>query len=518
MQQIGSALLPVAASVRWLDLYPSESSGADAEDWLHEHDSDGDALVAALDAAPAFVPSNTRDAPDTTNTGEPAEPVREWPAPLADDTDTDDPFALATPSVTAWPAPLASPAYYGVLGDIASKQADVSEADFAAILFSLLVAVGNVIGRSPGFRVEADAHHTNLNALIVGPTAGGRKGVGLGRAREVIQHIDPVWAKTRILSGLSSGEGLIWNVRDPIKDYTVDKKTGVGEWVTTDPGIEDRRLLVVEQEFASVLRQCRRDGNTLSPQLRLAWDGGTLRSLTKNSPATATDAHVSLIAHITQAELLKEASETDALNGLLNRWMFVAARRTRYLPDGGETVDLANEIATLQHVITESRRFGTMRRDDAARALWHDVYPALTEDRPGIVGALLARAAPIVLRLSMIYAIADGTGTIGEAHLQAALACWRYCEDSVRWAFGDKLGDTTADTVLAALRAAPDGLTRTAIFSDVFKRNAPAEEITRALVSLARSSLVSCERIAPEGGKGRPSERWHATRVQERDA
>src|SRR3712207_8613758 len=52
-------------------------------------------------------------------------------------------------------------------------------------------------------------------------------------------------------------------------------------------------------------------GNTLSPVVRDAWDTGTLRNMTKNSPATATGAHVSIISHITIDELQRELSDTE---------------------------------------------------------------------------------------------------------------------------------------------------------------------------------------------------------------
>ena len=92
----------------------------------------------------------------------------------------------------------------------------------------------------------------------------------------------------RTLTGLSSGEGLIWAVRDP---------------TAQDPGIGDQRLLVIEPEFASVLKASGREISTLSPTLRCAWDGRPLAILTRTAPARATSAHIALIGHITQTEL-----------------------------------------------------------------------------------------------------------------------------------------------------------------------------------------------------------------------
>ena len=57
--------------------------------------------------------------------------------------------------------------------------------------------------------------------------------------------------------------------------------------VETDPGVPDKRLMIVESEFAGTLTVARRDGNILSRVLRDGWDRGDLATLTKSSPARA---------------------------------------------------------------------------------------------------------------------------------------------------------------------------------------------------------------------------------------
>jgi hypothetical protein len=59
------------------------------------------------------------------------------------------------------------------------------------------------------------------------------------------------------------------------------------------------------------------------------------------------------------------------------------------------------------------------------------------------------------MRLAMLYALLDGTNIVGRPHMEAALAVWEYCEASARHIFGDKLGDPTADEILAVLRSRP---------------------------------------------------------------
>ena len=132
-------------------------------------------------------------------------------------------------------------------------------------------------------------HAVNLFTVLVGETSKARKGTAWAHVRRLFKRVDEGWAQDCIVNGLSSGEGVIWAVRDQIRK-TVQQPAHEEEIV--DAGIEDKRLCVVEGEFANVLKVMTREGNTLSPVIRSAWDSGNLRSLTKNSPARATDAHI----------------------------------------------------------------------------------------------------------------------------------------------------------------------------------------------------------------------------------
>jgi hypothetical protein len=262
-----------------------------------------------------------------------------------------------------------------------------SEADPVALLIQILVGFGNCIGRSGNFPVEGDRHFMNLYATLVGDTAKARKGTSWGRIRRIFEQAEPDWTEKRIMSGLSSGEGLVWHVRDPIMTREKVKNGGVTgtQEVESDPGEPDKRLLVQEPEFAVVLRQIERHGNTLSTNIRQAWDRGDLGSLTKNSPVRATGAHISIVGHITTEELRRTLSTTEAANGFANRFLWVCVRRSKLLPDGGGPVDLAPLIDRLKAAIEIARTLGEIYRSNAARKLWHSVYPQLSAGKPGLV-------------------------------------------------------------------------------------------------------------------------------------
>ncbi len=141
--------------------------------------------------------------------------------------------------------------------------------------------------------------------------------------------------------------------------------------------------------------------------------------------------------------------------------------------------------------------------------MWEAEYDALTESRPGLWGAITSRAEAHVLRLAMVYAVLDKSAEIADTHVLAALAVWRFCDRSAAYLFGGSVGDRDADAILDALRAKPDGTTRTEIRRGVFHDHKTSEEVARALRLLLRYGLVRQE-IIQTGG--RPAERWHAAK------
>jgi hypothetical protein len=398
---------------------------------------------------------------------------------------------LAAPP--GWPAPPGPAAYRGLIGEIVSRLEPETEADPVAILTQLLVAFGTAVGRGAYFEIEATRHHPHEFLLLVGESSRARKGTAWDHVRRVICEADPT-LQARILTGLSSGEGLVWAVRDP---------------AGSDPGVPDRRLLALEPEFVSVLKSAGREISTLSPTLRSAWDGRPLQLLTRTAPARSTEAHISLVGHITQAELHHHLTAVELANGLANRFVLCACRRTRLLPEGGNSDPLAGTglIRMLGGAIRHARTAGRVRLDAQARELWHHAYTQLATAQPtGIAGALRARSEAHTIRLSLLYALADGERKINTEHLQAALALWDYAAHSATWALKGATGDPLAEQIHTALQAHPGGLTRSQI-NDTLQHNRPAEQIQRALNALALAGRVTRAQLPTAG---RPAELWTA--------
>ena len=402
--------------------------------------------------------------------------------------------------VQRWPV-LGEDAYQGLPGHIVQEIEPHTEADPVAVLVSLLSAFGNACGRGAFFRVGADRHHLKINAALVGETSKGRKGMSWGFVRDLMHAVDRFWAEERIENGLSSGEGLIYQVRD--KRMGVNKD---GDTVVEDPGADDKRLFVLEGEFAGALKVATREGNTLSAIIRTAWDAGKLSTLTKHSPMKATDAHISIVGHVTKTELVRLLSDSDARNGFANRFLWVCVKRSRSLPFGGQWAaqNVAGMVSLLGEVLRFAKGAGEMGWGESAKPLWVERYPTLSEGAPGLLGAVTSRSEAQVLRLACVYALMDTSTTIEEEHLKAALAVWDYAEASARYIFGNATGDALADGIEEMLSGAPEGMTRAQI-RDAFGRNKRSEDIGRALELLEEYDRAFKD---TEHTGGRPAERW----------
>ena len=135
-------------------------------------------------------------------------------------------------------------------------------------------------------------HKAKLHADIVGDTAKARKGDGYSAALQCFTQSAEDYLP-RLVSGISSGEGIIHAVRDGHEDE---------DGVIVD-GMNDKRLMIVEPEFARVLRVMDRQGSTVSHVLRDSWDDKPLQITNKNTPEKATNHHISVVGHITAEEL-----------------------------------------------------------------------------------------------------------------------------------------------------------------------------------------------------------------------
>ncbi|MCB1094807.1 MAG: DUF3987 domain-containing protein [Verrucomicrobiae bacterium] len=397
------------------------------------------------------------------------------------------------------PLRLGNEAFHGNAGRIVRAIAPNTEASEVGLLVTLLVAFGNLAGSNCYLPIGNARHYPRLFAVLCGNTSKGRKGTSLNCLVELIRAVAQTWAEQNLAKGLSSGEGLIYNVRDEVRDAKGEVK---------DEGIHDKRLLVVEEEFASVLKVCKREGNPLSPIIRSAWDDGSLRQMVKNSPLKATGAHISILGHITREEVQRSLSDTEAFNGFANRFLWVFVERSQCLPFAPLITadDFSKEIGLLREAIEFSDKPRAIGMSTDFEDLWSIEYAELSEGKPGRLGAVTSRAEAQVIRLALTFALLDCKAQVNVEHLTAALELWRYCEASAIWCFSTPANDPTADQILEALKQR-GSMDRTQI-RDLFNRHKSAVEIETALEKLRSLKLADSTK---EETDGRSREIWTAT-------
>lgn len=396
--------------------------------------------------------------------------------------------AVQTSAPGADPNPLTPPqmrpeGFPPLLRAICDAACANSEAHPVAVAVNVLAFFCAMVGRTAFQRIGDGIIHCRVFAIIAGKSGKARKGTSETLVRELFRMVDTIVrkrlgtdARLRIhAGGLSTGEGIAYAIRDA-REPDDGGKGG-------DAGVADKRLLVVEAEFANGMAHCRREGNTLSPTIRNLWDGRDLEPLTKSSPTCASNPHVVLVGHITGQELRERATEGDVTNGLLNRFMISFVYRPKLVPlpsptpraalDGlAARLAAAVEFAATNTAVARIGKADTVppdllannthevRMGDDAAAVWCNLYPGLSRDRDGKIGSLLARTEVYARMLAMVFAVMDCRDEIEPCDLYAAVAWIDYWTESAAFIFragdgdDDQISDFDAE-VLGVIRKSP---------------------------------------------------------------
>jgi hypothetical protein len=409
--------------------------------------------------------------------------------------DANDSPDLAWPELYPWPV-LDSAALYGVAGRFVRLVGPSTEADPAALLTQLLAAIGCAMGPSAYVEVGSIENPARLFMLLIGRTSSARKGSSWVEVRRLLKMADEDWLNRCETSGMASGEALVARF-------------------SGDGGLVEKRALVVEGEFESILAVKGRAGSTLSAMFRDLYDrAGTVRNTTKKDPQAATGCHVGVIAHVTATELREKLPTTDISNGFLNRFITICARRSKVLafPKRISSADLAPIAKDIRTAIDNAQHVRCVNRTGGANAIYGPWYNDLAaQETESRFDALVARAADHVNRLSLIYALLDGEQSIGVNHINAALSVWRYAHDSAQYLFGEALGDPTATTILTKLREIPGQEVTLSTIRGLWSNHKPAKVVDVAIASLVKRDLIEL-RYEPTGG--RPTMLLRAMRSQ----
>jgi len=401
--------------------------------------------------------------------------------------------SLSQPEV--WPA-LSDDAFPGWIGDFVKMACEHSEADPAAVLVTLLGRFAAEVGSGPYVNIGDARHRARTNFALAGSSSKSRKGTSKQPVNRVFNEIP---SAARCTPGpLSSGEGLIYAVRDEVIEF--DKKKQ--EYVTVDPGVTDKRLFVLDEEFAAALNCTKREGNTLSAIIRGFFDDGNAEPLTKSFRIKATGAHVVIVTHITEMELISLLNQVQMSNGFGNRFLWILSRRQKLMALPSPMPD--SEVDQIRKIVIEriesARDLKAVGMSDDAKKLWIESYPGLTMDFEGVTGSVVNRIEAHAIRLALIYALCAGHSQIEVDNLKAALALVEYSRRSAFRIFGSAVGDKKKIKIIDALRSADNHeMTISEISNNVFKRNMNSDELHKLLSEMESSKLIVLKK-SPTGG------------------
>ncbi len=230
-----------------------------------------------------------------------------------------------------------------------------------------------------------------------------------------------------ILSGISSGEGVIFNIRD-----AREGREGKGD----DPGVKQKRMLITLAEFGSVLALVRRPGSTLSPVIRNAYDCTPLETAAKVEPVRCAQPYITLSAAITPAELfgmLFDGRDTTA-----NRPLYLYAVREKLVANPKATVGadrMAEEIAMNIHSLYDALQptkpfLGTAIpfTPEAAALYEQEIYPELNAITGNSINAskLFGRLTTNARKIAGILSVIAGEPAVSVGAIKAAAAWVRH--------------------------------------------------------------------------------------------
>ena len=405
---------------------------------------------------------------------------------------------FADPSVG--PAALHAEGFHGDLGEMCRLIQPNVPWDVTGFLLQTLVGIGNYIGYRFNVAEEARPRRANLQLCLVGATASG-KGTSLGWTENVMNQLDSAYWRDRALTSVSSAEGLIVRITDPVIEVTPK-----GEEKVVIEGSADKRAVWVEEELGSMFSRM----DSLEKTLTKLWDSGRVETATKRESMACDRPHVSIIGHITPDELVERLDSHNQLlsNGFSNRFLYGLVRPVQVKFDSPSPEEIPGFVEVRDRLCQRLRYF----KEDADDELVfspeaHQLYLETARhlhDHPqtGAMAKQDARWRPMTFKLAIVFAAMDFSTTIQVEHYAAARAVFAYASRSARAFMGNRTGSDLQDRFIDMWAATGYRDLTTGEVLDMFSRNINATRRDRMLTTLQRDGFLT--RQVGESTGGRP--------------
>jgi hypothetical protein len=328
---------------------------------------------------------------------------------------------------------------HGLIGDFAQTAACGKGLNPIATALACMTWLSAEVGPRITISIGDEKHPARIYGLHVAPTSGG-KGSSLAfvnRVREKINESYPDLLGQRYDSSISSGEGLALKIHD---GFIQDGKKL--------PPVGDKRLFLVEAEFAQVLTQTKREGNTVGTVLRNIWDyGKSISPMTKSERIWATDPHVSILGNITPFELRSKLTKNEIHGGTLNRVLMVYAEKKESVafPEPTSENDVERFVEKISRIVNFAKgNYGNNSFSHSehccatlsheAKELWQKEFESLDSSFGNeLVTAATSRKHTYALRISLLYAICDQSLVVDLDHLKAGIAWAKFSAVSAEY-------------------------------------------------------------------------------------
>ncbi|MFE4514791.1 DUF3987 domain-containing protein [Kitasatospora sp. NPDC056783] len=306
---------------------------------------------------------------------------------------------------------------FGPLGDAVAASMPNSEADPVGVWAAALSLYSAAISRN----VRLDNNRPVVVwTVLAGRSGVGRKGYALSTARTFMNQVIGGFLDVRTRDGISSGPSLV----DMLNKFELE--------TSGQPGGIDGRAMLVEEEWASVLKRQKRCPN-FSTLFRIAWDGKTISNRTKKELQAVARPLLGFHAHITPGEWAKYVSSTDALGGSFNRLLPVLVERSKMLSYDNKPAFV--DVKTLKAAFTWATSDSRVITFDKAAGQRYDEIRSEVEDRmvelPELLASYMERAAEQVHRIAAVLTATTKKTKITRRAVEAAWAFVQYSMASV---------------------------------------------------------------------------------------
>jgi len=390
---------------------------------------------------------------------------------------------LSAPTAGAFPAPPAAAAFDGLLGDCVRDLASGTDASEVGLLGSLIAFCGALI---PGAAYFHRLQTSSPFVALVGESSIGRKGTAMVRAADAMSdavgadHVNRV-----ILDGLNSGEGLVAALDYKRTHFPYEPTVG----------------LVFEEEYATLLASRGREGSTLDPKMRTAFDGSPISNRRSGETKTVNPPYwlPALIA-ITPTELRLRLEAGALQSGSANRWLYLpVVKRDGTADNSAPAFEDGRRAAILEARKAALNAKTPISIDPAVTRQLSEYSDWLPTVAIGVGRDLTRRLGIIAFRVALVHALVERSTVVAPGHLTRAIALTEYARAGIAWVFGETVGNRDADLLFRYLldrgRLTKHDITQE-ITRDPLRRQAAIDELTRL-------GVAEVSTIHPEG-RGRP--------------